>query len=351
MNIKCEVIRDLLPLYVDEVASDESCALIEEHLEECQRCREYCQRLREDLPGGDEPDFADETASLRKIKRRINRNRILVVMVTLAFAIVVFAFLSTQGLTEYSGSLEENLSYELPTGYALSEKANNDEDNRHFVRETEDKYETIWLSYYGLESATDFSEDETVQIDEDTYVEIAAFDWSHNHDNTLYCTIQHEDEYYELRYQCQIKKQDEYYDSCSLEQKEEIISFIRTFDYHRPGNAAGGNVLQRLYHNFGIAGCIILALTVLIFAGFPIAIGISSALDSGKPSGPADTVIRSRDLHESMNREREAQGEASIPSINNVQGVSSNNLARRDHSWNSVPDFFIKLFQKKDDKK
>ena len=48
-----------------------------------------------------------------------------------------------------------------------------------------------------------------------------------------------------------------------------------------------------------------------------------------------------------MNRERKAKGETSLPAINNVQGASSNNLARRDHSWNSVPDFFIKLFRKK----
>ena len=48
-----------------------------------------------------------------------------------------------------------------------------------------------------------------------------------------------------------------------------------------------------------------------------------------------------------MNRERKARGETSIPSINNVQGASSSNLARRDHSWSSVPDFFIKLFRRK----
>jgi len=46
MNMKCEVIRDLLPLYVDGVASEESRALIEEHLKTCEGCREYCRLLR-----------------------------------------------------------------------------------------------------------------------------------------------------------------------------------------------------------------------------------------------------------------------------------------------------------------
>ena len=46
MNMKCEVIRDLLPLYVDGVASEESRALIEEHLNTCEGSREYCRLLQ-----------------------------------------------------------------------------------------------------------------------------------------------------------------------------------------------------------------------------------------------------------------------------------------------------------------
>ena len=40
MKMKCEVVRDLLPLYVDGVVSEESRKMIEEHLEECDDCRE-----------------------------------------------------------------------------------------------------------------------------------------------------------------------------------------------------------------------------------------------------------------------------------------------------------------------
>ena len=35
MNKNCEVIRDLLPLYADDVCSGRSRELIEEHLQEC----------------------------------------------------------------------------------------------------------------------------------------------------------------------------------------------------------------------------------------------------------------------------------------------------------------------------
>lgn len=47
MKTDCEVIRDLLPLYVDEICSDTSREMVTEHLEECGECREMLQKLRE----------------------------------------------------------------------------------------------------------------------------------------------------------------------------------------------------------------------------------------------------------------------------------------------------------------
>lgn len=38
MKIKCDVIEDLLPLYIDEICSNESKIIIEEHLKECKLC-------------------------------------------------------------------------------------------------------------------------------------------------------------------------------------------------------------------------------------------------------------------------------------------------------------------------
>ena len=39
MKEKCEIIRDLLPLVQDGVASEASCRLVREHLETCEECR------------------------------------------------------------------------------------------------------------------------------------------------------------------------------------------------------------------------------------------------------------------------------------------------------------------------
>ena len=54
MKNNCDIVRDLLPLYVDGVCSQESAKLVEEHLTDCQSCRELLDKLRgeeEIIPG------------------------------------------------------------------------------------------------------------------------------------------------------------------------------------------------------------------------------------------------------------------------------------------------------------
>ena len=49
MKITCKVIRDLLPLYHDDVCSDDSKVLVEEHLANCQSCKEELRRIESEL--------------------------------------------------------------------------------------------------------------------------------------------------------------------------------------------------------------------------------------------------------------------------------------------------------------
>lgn len=49
MKIECNVIKDLLPLYVDECCSEESAKLVAEHLETCESCRKEYDLMRETL--------------------------------------------------------------------------------------------------------------------------------------------------------------------------------------------------------------------------------------------------------------------------------------------------------------
>lgn len=50
MKIPCKVIKDLLPLYIDDVCSDDSRQLIVEHLSECEDCRSELVAIQNELP-------------------------------------------------------------------------------------------------------------------------------------------------------------------------------------------------------------------------------------------------------------------------------------------------------------
>lgn len=58
-----------------------------------------------------------------------------------------------------------------------------------------------------------------------------------------------------------------------------------------------------------------------------------------------DKIYTSKSLSEEMNKERARRGEGEIPEINPCKG-STNTLARKDKSWSSVADFFVKAFKK-----
>lgn len=47
--MKCEIIRDLMPLYLDDVCSAETKQVVEEHLDECEECRKYIKQMQTEL--------------------------------------------------------------------------------------------------------------------------------------------------------------------------------------------------------------------------------------------------------------------------------------------------------------
>lgn len=47
--MKCEIIRDLMPLYLDDCCSEGSVRLVKEHIEECDSCRNLLEEMSKEL--------------------------------------------------------------------------------------------------------------------------------------------------------------------------------------------------------------------------------------------------------------------------------------------------------------
>ena len=82
MNSSCGVIRDLLPLCAEELASEESKELVRAHLESCPDCRKIWEEMKQ--PKTPEPDGAE---ALRAVKKEIRRKRLTAVLLA---ALLVF---------------------------------------------------------------------------------------------------------------------------------------------------------------------------------------------------------------------------------------------------------------------
>ncbi len=75
MKLSCEIVLDLLPLYEENLCSEESRAAVEEHLQECPKCRDMIQNienleLQEEIPVQADTEAQAVAGSFRKVRHR-----------------------------------------------------------------------------------------------------------------------------------------------------------------------------------------------------------------------------------------------------------------------------------------
>ncbi len=84
--MKCEIVRDLIPLCIDGCSSEESEALVTEHLEQCRECAEVYQAMQQN-----EPAEAVSLPSFEENPLRLWQATVLQsVLLFLSFAMLVF---------------------------------------------------------------------------------------------------------------------------------------------------------------------------------------------------------------------------------------------------------------------
>ena len=95
MKISCNIIRDLLPLYAENLASEDTRMLVDNHLCVCTDCANFLNQIKQDTP----VPMETETETLNKVKKTIIRRRALSIMASvftlITLASMVFTFLFT----------------------------------------------------------------------------------------------------------------------------------------------------------------------------------------------------------------------------------------------------------------
>lgn len=136
-GINCEVIEDLLPIYVEDMASDSTKALVREHLSNCAACSKKEEDMRKEV----ELPLHTDVNVLQKISNKVYHKKVraifLTVLIMLVISVVAISNLhapirmSYENVAEYmklqvneQGEVEIRINYpdaEVEVEYGISE--------------------------------------------------------------------------------------------------------------------------------------------------------------------------------------------------------------------------------------
>lgn len=78
MEIKCEILQDIYPNYVDDLCSSESKELVEEHLKGCSKCRKTVQRMKLGINFFSVNEDVEDVISKKIVNRIVTKNSLIV---------------------------------------------------------------------------------------------------------------------------------------------------------------------------------------------------------------------------------------------------------------------------------
>ena len=88
MKTECSVVRDLLPLYIEDMVSAETAQYVNEHLKNCDECQAELANLNEGVELSIETRVAsksDDAKPFKKMMKRMNRQ-----FYSIAYAAIIF---------------------------------------------------------------------------------------------------------------------------------------------------------------------------------------------------------------------------------------------------------------------
>lgn len=91
MRNECNIIRDILPLYIDEIVSEDTISFVEEHLEKCAACRAELESMKAPnaLEKAVSDTRADDEKPLKAFAKKWNRKKRIVVTAFAAILLIV----------------------------------------------------------------------------------------------------------------------------------------------------------------------------------------------------------------------------------------------------------------------
>lgn len=165
MKQECNIIRDILPLYVEDMVCDDTADFVKEHLAKCPECQRESEQLKEPEKINTNADAAPLVSLKRKLWKKKVQTICFTSLIILALAISAFAVLSTPVYFPYSEdllSVTENADKSITitfdpkvTGYSCESYSEGEEAERYYYNiEAWTSLWDEWFSNRGVQATT-----------------------------------------------------------------------------------------------------------------------------------------------------------------------------------------------------
>lgn len=112
-KISCSIAKDLLPLYIEGILSEETAQAVELHLQTCENCKKDFEIMRQEFVFPSAPKIQEENEKiLKELKRQLKIKRILtgVVAVFVTIAVIISGYMVYTNVGEvYDFFTEDNM--------------------------------------------------------------------------------------------------------------------------------------------------------------------------------------------------------------------------------------------------
>ena len=154
-KISCEIVKDILPLYADNIVSEDTRKLVEEHLQICNNCKKELSLLKSDLEA---PAVLitekDDIAFLKKLGLDIKKKRVFAAMLAAAISAILlilsFAYLTAPEYIPYTQSPDIITANEKNGSVMLSFSGEYELRQRERGIYDISIYNTLWNEMIGL---------------------------------------------------------------------------------------------------------------------------------------------------------------------------------------------------------
>jgi len=94
MKVTCEIVRDLLPLYIDDLCSNDSKSTIEEHITICDSCRSELQTMQLSITTSSREQNLNEAAVVKMLSKEWKKSKWKSLLKGIAYTLIVVAILA-----------------------------------------------------------------------------------------------------------------------------------------------------------------------------------------------------------------------------------------------------------------